>query len=309
MIDEEQGRNMTETLARGRRSALFLALLWGLSALPAQAETCVTDDADREVCLAQPASRIVTLSPGATELVFAAGAGERVVGVVSFSDYPPEARQRQSVGSHTRLDLETLLALEPDLLVGWVTGNPHEQIERLQALGLPLYLSEPRRFEDVATSLERLGALAGTRDTAQVAADDFRAGIEALRQRHREAAPVRVFYQVWDEPLMTVNDKHLISQAMALCGGDNVFGGLPRLVPRISEEAVLGADPEAIVAGGMGEENRDWLDAWERFEELSAVRRDNLFFVPPSLIQRPTPRLVEGARILCDHLETARGPG
>lgn len=292
----------------GRRFwGLGLALLLGVAAMPVQAETCVIDDAEREVCLAQPANRIVALSPGATELVFAAGAGDRVVGVVSFSDYPPEAKQRQSVGSHTRLDLETVLALEPDLLVGWVTGNPHEQLEKLQRLGVPLYLSEPRRFEEVATSLERLSTLAGTRERGQGAADEFRAGVAELRARHADARPVRVFYQVWDEPLMTVNDEHLISQAMSLCGGENVFGELPRLVPRIGEEAVLTADPEAIVAGGMGEANRDWLGDWERYEELSAVRRDNLFFVPPSLIQRPTPRLLEGTRILCDHLETARG--
>ncbi|MFC2992996.1 cobalamin-binding protein [Halomonas tibetensis] len=286
---------------------LTLALL-PLAAAPAlAAERCAMDDRGREVCLDAPASRIAALSPGATELVFAAGAGERVVAVVAHSDYPSEAAEVPSVGNHTRVDLEALLSLEPDLVIGWVTGNPVEQLERLERLGLPVFQIEPRRIEEIAGAIERLAHLAGSEAEGEAEAARFRQGMAELARRHAESAPVSVFYQVWDSPLMTINDEHWISEVVRLCGGVNVFAELDRLAPRIAEEAVLAADPEVILAGGMGEEKRDWLDHWTRYPELIAVDRDNLFFVPPSLIQRPTPRLLEGSRLMCDALEVARG--
>lgn len=288
----------------GRVVTAALALLF--AAAGNAAERCAVDDSGREICLDGPAERIAALSPGATELVYAAGAGDKVVAVVSYSDYPPEARTVQSVGSHTRLDLETLVSLKPDLVIGWVTGNPREQLDKLQGLDMELFLIEPRDFEGVSSAIERLAHLAGTESAGQPVADAFREGMAALAERYADAEPVPVFYQVWDEPLMTVNDEHLIGKVLMLCGGTNVFGELERLVPRISTEAVLAANPEAIVAGGMGEENRHWLTYWERFPSLRAVRRNNLFFVPPSLIQRPTPRLLEGSRIFCEKLEQAR---
>ncbi|MDI5889671.1 cobalamin-binding protein [Halomonas rhizosphaerae] len=282
-------------------------MLAGLVGPAAADEVCAIDDTDREVCLAASAERIVALSPGATELLFAAGAGERLVAVVDHSDYPPEAKKLPSVGNHDRLDLERLVALQPDLVIGWVTGNPAEQVERLEGLRVPVFRIEPRTFEGIASALERLSRLAGSEPQGRLAAERFRQELAELAARHADAPPVTVLYQVWDSPLMTVNDEHLIGKVVTLCGGVNVFGGLSRLVPRIDEEAVLAADPEVILAGGRGEENRSWLDAWKRFPELTAVARDNLFFVPPSLLQRPTLRLLEGSRLLCERLEVARG--
>lgn len=288
------------------RSALLLAALALWPASSWAGERCVIDDTGKQVCLSQPASRIAALSPGATELVWAAGAGNKVVAVVSHSDYPEAATRVTSVGSHTRLDLETLLSLEPDLVIGWVTGNPAEQIETLEELGLPVFSIEPRSFEGVSTTIERLATLAGTEDEGFAVADEFRKGIAALEAQYRGADPVRVFYQVWEEPMMTVSDQHLIGKVITLCGGVNVFGELERLVPRISPEAVVAANPEAILAGGMGERNRHWLTRWEGFPELEATAQGNLFFVPPSLIQRPTPRLLEGSLLFCEKLEQAR---
>ncbi|WAM53935.1 cobalamin-binding protein [Vreelandella venusta] len=267
---------------------------------------CEMDDRSRKVCLYTPAQRIATLSPGATELTYAAGAGDQVVAVVSYSDYPPEAKEVVSVGSHTRIDLEALVGLAPDLVIGWVTGNPAEQLETLEALGMPVFYIEPRNFEGVASAIERLARLAGTESDGQAVADNFRLRMAELAAQYRDREPVRTFYQVWDEPLMSVNDAHLIGQVIEICGGVNVFGEQARLVPRIDDEAVLAANPEAIVAGGMGEENRHWLTQWEQYSNLTAVANDNLFFVPPSLIQRPTPRLMEGSQILCEKLDIAR---
>ncbi|MCL7931379.1 cobalamin-binding protein [Halomonas sp. ATCHA] len=267
---------------------------------------CVIDDRDRKVCLEAPAQRIATLSPGATELTYAAGAGEQVVAVVSYSDYPPEAKEVQSVGSHTRMDLEALVTLRPDLVIGWITGNPPEQLETIEALGLPVFYIEPRGVDGVASVIERLARLAGTESVGQKVADGFRKGMSQLKERYAHRDPVPTFYQVWDEPLMSINDEHLIGQVVQLCGGANVFGDQQRLVPRLDDEAVLAANPEAIIAAGMGEENRHWLTRWKQYDELEAVAQGNLFFVPPSLIQRPTPRLLEGTKLLCEKLETAR---
>lgn len=267
---------------------------------------CVTDDVERLVCLDQPAERIVALSPGITELLFAAGAGEHIVGAVSYSDYPAGAEDIPRIGSFKRVDLESVLARKPDLIVAWVTGNPMEQVEKLEQLGLPVYYGEQRNFEDVATTLERFGQLAGTANVAQAAAAVFRDGIQALRDRYRDADPVRVFYQIWDDPIMTVNGEHLISQAGELCGAVNVFGDLRRLSPRVDLESVLDRDPEAIMAGGMGENDPSWLEAWEAYPDMTAVARGNLVFVPPSSIQRPTPRVLEGSRTLCNELDKVR---
>jgi iron complex transport system substrate-binding protein len=285
--------------------ALFLGS--ALLAANAHSEICVTDDSGAQLCLPKAAQRIIALSPGATELVYAAGAGDKLVAAVSFSDYPDAAKKLPRVGSYNRFDQEAILALKPDLLIGWLSGNPREQLSQLQALGMPIYYSELRAFEDVASSLERFGILAGTADTANTAAATFRIGVDNLRARYSDAAPVSVFQQIWINPLMTVNNEHIISEATRICGGVNVFGDLPNLTARIDNEAVLAANPEAIIAGGMGEENHDWLKDWRRFSGLTAVRRNNLFFIPPSTIQRPTPRLLQGTTMLCEHLDTARG--
>ena len=287
----------------------FAALAYVLTLLAPAAwgDICAMDDSQQEVCLAAPAQRIAALSPGATELVYAAGAGDQVVAVVAFSDYPPAAREVTSVGNLGRIDLERLVTLQPDLVIGWVTGNPLEQLETIEALGIPVFYIEPRDIEGVASAVERLAQLAGSEEEGYRVAGDFRDGMAELADRYAEAEPVSVFYQVWDEPLMSVNDDHLIGQMVRLCGGTNIFGELSRLVPRLDDEVVLAADPEVIAAGGMGEENRDWLTHWQQYTSLTAVERDNLFFVPPSLIQRPTPRLLEGTRILCEKLEVARG--
>jgi len=286
-----------------------MALILGgmLLAFPALASpVCATDDLGEEICLEQPAQRIAALSPGATELAWAAGAGDQVVAVVAYSDYPPAAKKVTSVGSHTRMDMERLLELQPDLVIGWVTGNPTEQLATLREMGVPVFSIEPRSFEAVSDTIERLSALAGTEAAGFAEAERFRKGITDLRARFSGADAVPVFYQVWDEPLMTVNRDHLIGEMIELCGGDNVFGHLERLVPRISAEAVIAANPEAILAGGMGEENRHWLTRWQSFPSLTATERDNLFFIPPSLVQRPTPRMLEGTRLFCEKLEVAR---
>lgn len=284
---------------------LCLSLLCALACLPARGEIVVTDASGTGIRLAAPARRIVSLAPHITELLFAAGAGDRVVGTAEYSDYPPAARDLPRVGGHS-LDLEAVVALKPDLVLGWQSGNPAAAVARLRALGLTVHLSEPDRIEDIAGELERIGLLAGTGLLANGAAKAFRERYATLAARYSRRSPVTVFYQIWKQPLMTVNGKQIISDAIRLCGGRNVFAQLPILAPTVTVEAVIAVNPEVIVASGMGDARPEWLDDWKRWTTLEAVARGNLYFVPPDLLQRHAPRILDGAEKLCAHLEAAR---
>lgn len=284
----------------------WLALLLFVTTLGARAEVSVVDDTGAVLRLAAPARRIVSLAPHVTETLFAAGAGNRLVGAVEYSDYPEAARQVPRIGGYSKLDLEAIAALKPDLALGWESGNAPASIARLRAMGIPVYLAQPVQIADVAKNLVRYGELAGTQAVAQAAAADFLARLDSLRSQYAARPKVRTFYQAWKQPLLTVGGGQVISDAIRLCGGENVFADLKPLAPRVSVEAVLAANPEVIIASGMDASRPEWLDDWRQWKMLTAVKRNNLFFVPPDLIQRHTPRLIEGVSRICAHIEAAR---
>ena len=287
--------------------ARFLTLTATIALLPAaHADLVFKDDGGREVRLKGPAKRIVTLAPHATEMLYAAGAGERLVGTVDYSDYPPAAQKVPRVGSYDRFDLEAISALKPDLVIAWESGNPAAPVEKMRALGLTVYASQPNRLEDIAGQLERFGQLAGSEAQAREAAEHFRQRLAKLRRDNADKPPVRVFYQIWKAPLMTVGGPQIISSAIQICGGENVFGQLGQMAPTVSVEAVLAADPEAIVATGMGDARPEWLDDWNKWTRMTAVKRGNLFHINPDLLQRHTPRILDGAAQLCADLDVAR---
>lgn len=296
-------------LPRLLRITLLTALLpsaVATAAVSAAVSTAVstTDDSGHRISLSAPAKRIISLAPHATELLFAAGAGERVIGVSAYSDYPPEAAKLPSVGDSLRVDLERIVALKPDLVVGWKSGNHPAQLARLRALGIAVFESEPRHFEDIASSLERLGTLAGS-DVGHRAAASFRSQLNAVRERYSTRAPVTVFYQIWPSPLMTLNDAHIVSEAIRLCGGVNLFGKLKPLVPTVSREAVLNADPQVIITSN---EDAHVFDRWRTFTQLSAVRRNRLFSVNSSVMNRAGPRMLDATARLCEQIDSARQP-
>ncbi|MDH5211733.1 MAG: cobalamin-binding protein [Betaproteobacteria bacterium] len=277
-----------------------------LAACTAQAEVRVTDDYGYPLVLAAPARRVVSLAPHLTELMYAAGAGARLVGASQYSDFPPEAQRLPRVGSEASIDLEALVALGPDLVLAWPNAGSARAVERIAALGLPVFRSEPRELEDIARTLETFGRLAGTEAAASAAAQAFRARTADLARRHATRARVRVFYQVWDRPLVTVSGDHVISKVMRLCGGENVLADLPALAPQVGRESVLRADPEVIIASGANGAHPAWLDAWRAFPALAAVRGGNLYAIRPDLLQRHTPRLLDGADEVCRILEAVR---
>jgi len=284
----------------------LLAAALALTAFSAAAEIVVTDDAGRTVKLPAPAQRIVSLAPHVTENLFAIGAGERIVGTVDYSDHPEAAKKIPRVGGYSRIDLEAVAALRPDLVVAWQTGNNQAQMDKLRTLGIPVFLTQSNRIEDVAASLERLGEATGNGAAGRAAAQGVRERLAALRARYGSQPTVRTFYEVWHQPLTTIGGGQIISDAIRLCGGENIFAGLTSMAPKVSTEAVVAADPEAVVASGMGAARPEWLDHWRQWRAMTAVARNNLFFIPPEIIQRHTPRLLDGAEMLCKHLETAR---
>lgn len=289
------------------RATLIAALLLSASA---NAAISVVDDAGQTVTLAQPARRVVSLAPHVTELIYAAGGGDRIVGTVSYSDYPPQARDIPRVGDNKALDLERIAALKPDLIVVWRHGNAQKQTDRLKALGMPLFYSEPRRLESIPENLEKLGTLLGTEPVARRAADSFRQQVETLRKTYAARAPVTVFYQVWQQPLMTLNGQHLVSDLLALCGGRNLFAAETPLVPTVSVEAVVAGNPEAILTAGIGATRSDRpladFSMWERWKQVTAVARGNLFVIDGDLVNRAGPRVVQGAEQICKDLDVAR---
>ena len=278
-----------------------------LSAFTADANMIeVVDDIGRTVTLKRPATRIVSLAPHITENLFAAGIGQRVIGAVNYSDYPDEARRIPRVGGYDNFDIETILSLQPDLIVAWKEGNQFQQVESLMKLGLTVFVNEPNRLEDVAADIVRFGILGGREDEARAVAEEFIAGLSRLRNEYSGLEKVTVFYQVWPNPLITVTDRQIIGNVIRLCGGSNIFAGLDTPTPQVGKEAVLTENPDIIIASGMNEARPDWLDEWRQWSFLNAARYGNLFFISPDIIQRHTSRILLGSQQLCEILEQAR---
>ena len=289
---------------------IFLQLLTAivLSALTVQAYSVVEvyDDEGTQITLAIPAQRIVSLAPSLTELIYSAGAGENLVGVVEHSDFPAAAKALPIVGRFDLLDIERILELDPDLVVAWQTGNPRSSVNQLRQLGLTVYVAEPRSLAAIPSHIERLAVLVGKELSDLKVIYDFQQKLEALNSKYRHQSPVTIFYQVWDRPLITAGGNELINDIIRLCGGRNVFANIRRVAPKVSREAVLKRNPEVIIASGMDIERPEWLDDWLRWPSLKAVANKNLFFVPPDLLQRHTPRALLGAAQICDQLDQAR---
>ncbi|HEY6511309.1 MAG TPA: cobalamin-binding protein [Burkholderiaceae bacterium] len=276
------------------------------SSAPIQAAVRVLDIDGHAVELAAPARRVISLAPHLTELMFAIGAGDRVVGTVAHADFPDAAQRLPRVGDSALLDLERIVALKPDLVLVWRHGNSPQQLQRLAVLKLPTYASEARTLADITRTLRDLGQLSGSPHPAERQAAAFEAEVSALRVRYAGRRRVDVFYQIWNPPLITINGQHLISQVLALCGARNVFEAERLLTPTVTEEAVMLADPDAVVAGWSDSYGASPLERWRRLHALRAVRQGHLLQVDPDLLHRQSDRVLLGARQLCDKLDTVR---
>ena len=284
---------------------IFFLIILGLFT-SAQAAVSVKDDKGNIVTLQQPAKRIISLAPHITESLFAAGAGDKIIGAVNYSDYPEAAKKIPRVGGYPSADLEKIISLKPDLVIAWPSGNNLKQVDKLSAFGIKVFMSEPRYPQDIAKTIQRFGVLAGTGKTANKAANDFLQHYQHLKKQFSKKQKVKVFYQIWNKPIMTISGNHLISEIIELCGGENVFSDLKTLTPQVSLESVLASKAEVIISGGMGKARPEWIEEWKPWPELPAVKNGQLYFIDPALMQRVGPRILYGADELCAFLEKAR---
>ncbi len=290
--------------ARLARLARLLALLLSTSACLA-APIHLRDDTGAEVTLAGPAQRVVTLAPHLAELVYAAGAGQRLVGVMRYSDFPAAVARLPVIGDAFAVNLEAIAGLKPDLLLVWSSGLNPRQRDALRALGIPVFASEITGVPGIAAALRQIGRLLGTTAQAEAAATATLARWQALQASYAGRPAVRVFYQLWHEPLMTVSHAHLIDQAIRACGGVNVFADQPVLTPTVGWEAAVLANPQLVVSGASPDEPAR-LAGWQRFSQVDAVRRGHLVALDSAAMARMSPRFVDAAALLCAAIDRAR---
>ncbi len=253
-----------------------------------------------------PERRLVSLAPHITELLFAVGAGEDIVGVVSYSDYPPEARHIARIGSYNTINYEAILSLNPTLVLGWDSGNSEDSLNRLRSLGLDVFSHEPRTLEEVGESLAVIGHQVGRETEGLQASLAFSERLAELRSRYGGRHKIRLYYQLWNEPQMSVNDEHLISDVIRLCGGENILADAVPLIPKVSIEVVVRRDPEAIITTGMAAERPEWLEDWQRWPSITAVKLGQLYYIHPDLLHRHSPRILDGADQMCRYLDQTR---
>jgi iron complex transport system substrate-binding protein len=283
-----------------------LMLLFAATAAEGGSAVRAAGDDGRTVALDAPARRIVSLSPHLTEILFAIGAGDQVVAVSDYSDFPPPARLLPRVGSALQIHAERLLLLKPDLVAAWGSGTPGSTIERLRSLGITVFVSEPRRLEDVASNMRRLGALTGHAQPAAQAAQQFMDGITALRRRYGARATVSVFFEIEHRPLMTLGGTHIFNDLLHSCGGSNVFADADTLAPTVGLEAVVARDPDVVLVSSSLSGTDDVLASWRARSAFTAVRTGQIYAVPADLVVRHGPRLLEGAEMVCRLLDRAR---
>lgn len=281
-------------------------MLLAAIALPVMAQAAITvkDDAGLNVTVNKPAMRVISIAPSVTELLFAAGGGSHVVGAVNYSDYPEAAKRIPRIGSNREIDMELLISLKPDLIVAWRHNSSERQIEMIRQLGIPVFQSDPQKLDEIPDSVLRLGQLMGTDAAAKPVAAQLREQLASLRKQYANRSPVRTFYQVWDKPLYTLSGKHILTDAMHLCGGVNIFDKLSVTAPIVTLESVLQENPEVIIA--TAEKNYGGVDLWKPYGTLTAVRNKNLFMLDGHLLNRAGPRMIQGTASMCEVLEQAR---
>lgn len=294
-----------KAVARRILSTWLAGALCGSIAVVGAADITLPQSDGGSLVLAGPAKRVIILAPNITEIFFAAGAGDTVVATVEFSDYPAAAAALPRIGDAFRFDLEQILSHEPDLVVGWQSGNPEAALLKLENLGLSVWRTEIREPDGIPGLVRQTGHATGRSRTAEVIASRLDQRLTDLRTANRNKSILRYFYQVAERPLYTVNGAHLISQGLAICGAVNVFDALPTLAPQIAPEAVLIENPGVLIAPSLpGQPNP--LQHWRAWPRLDAVQHERYLLLPADQISRATPRLLDSIELACNLLDEFR---
>ncbi len=288
----------------------LLASAFGLIFISESFALSVVDDKNNTVTLSRPAQRVITLAPSLTELIFKIGAEDKLVATVKSSNYPNAATKIARVGDYERFNMETLLSYKPDLILAWSVGNSRQQVEKVKNFNIPVYLSEPHQIEDIANTLRNIGTLLGKQQTANRMASNFEKRLLRIKEENKAKKKLKVFYQIWSDPIYTINGDTVISRIMQICGLENVFSQARIPAPKITQESVIKRNPEVIIASGVANGIKvtapAWLSIWKKWPSISAVANENLFFIHPDIINRQSTRILDGAERMCEFAEQAR---
>ncbi len=251
--------------------------------------------------------KIISLAPHITELLFSLGVGKRIVGTVSYSDYPAQAKEIRRIGDAANLDMEAILALAPDLIIAWQSGTPESALSQLESLGFTVHAVPTRGLSGIAENIRELGELVGEVGRAEEQAAEFARQISQLKKRYHPQEKLSVFYQIWHQPLMTINGEHAIDDVIEVCGGVNLFAGLSTLAPQVGLESVIQRNPDVILISSGASISGDAVQMWRKWNNISAVKNDRIYLIPWDLISRQSTRILEGAVYICEALQSARG--
>lgn len=265
----------------------------------------VIDDTGKTIMLAKPAKRVITLAPHLAEMMYAINKGDIVVATVSYSDFPEQAKKIPRLGSFDNTKLETILSFKPDLILAWNSGNNLQQLAVMERFGLTVYRDDPKKVQDVARTIRNIGILSGSKDAGKIA-NEFLKKLDNIEKKYQNREIIRVFYQFWDDPVYTVNREHYITDVLGICGLQNVFADMQQLSATVDREAVIRANPEMVLAAGMNGVDKKWMEKWQNWKEIKAVKYHNLFTVNPDWLHRHTPRLLLATEQICHYADQAR---
>lgn len=250
--------------------------------------------------------RIIALSPHSVELLYAIGAGDRIIATISHADYPAQAKDIEVIGDYRGITLEKLIALKPDLVVTWSGGNKLNQIEQIKKLGYKVIDSNPQSLPEIAKSLRLLGQATGQKARAEKIAEKFEQELQQITDKYQHRAKVRTFYQLWSKPLMTISKGSWINQFITRCGGINVFSDAEAAYPKISVENILLTNAEIILIPDDAQTRGHEIFKWKRWQILPAVQNKHIYQPDAKILHRPTPRVLGAMEQVCQQIDKAR---
>lgn len=286
-------------------SAVTLTCIFAISLQTCLAGISLTQANGEPLVLPATAKRIITLAPNLAELVFAAGAGDQLIAVGAYSDFPPEVKDIPEIGNAFRIDLERILSLQPDLVIAWPSGNPQAALQKLTELGITVWQVEITTPEQIADVVDAIALAAGTESIGHLKAQELRQQLAALIKNNANKEPLDFFYQIASEPLYTVSGEHIISRSIAICGGNNIFADLATQAPQIGRESVIQANPQVMIAGEIPGQPAA-LNGWLEWAYLDAVKNQAFVYIPVDNISRAGPRLLEGIELTCQRFDQIR---
>ncbi|WP_029789781.1 MULTISPECIES: vitamin B12 ABC transporter substrate-binding protein BtuF [Vibrio] len=252
----------------------------------------------------EPVQRVISLAPHATEIAYAAGLGDKLIAVSEMSDYPEQAKDLEKVSNYQGIKLERIIALQPDLVIAWPAGNPAKELDKLKQFGIPIYYSTTGTLEDIAKNIEQLSQYSEKPEVGRKAAEDFRAQLEALKEKYNTEDKVSYFYQLSEKPIITVAGKNWPSEVFTFCGGKNIFAKGSAPYPQVSIEQVITRQPEVLFTSRHAMSNDGMWAEWK--SDIPALKNGHVWSLNSNWINRPTPRTLNAITEVCEHFESVR---